>query len=91
MRRRGIVGCVLSKVLGRGLSAKGLVWSEGVELVGEGVDPSVDVLEVAGGQLPCGVELVAPGAVVALDMAVEFGRDSNLRAAAAWRSVIWHP
>ena len=74
MRRLGFAGCDLSKVFGWCLSAKGLVRPEGVELVGEGIDPSVDVVEVVGGQFPSGVKLVASGPVVALDMAIEFGR-----------------
>ncbi len=48
----GFFGCVSGKVLGGGVSAKGLVRSEGVELVSEGVDPSVDVVEVVVGQVP---------------------------------------
>ena len=77
MRRLGLLGCVLGKVFGRGLSAEGLAGLEYVELVGEGADPSVDALEVVGGKLPCGVELVALGAVVALDVAVELGRSGR--------------
>ena len=34
---------------------------------------ALDVFEVVVGQIPCSVELVSPGAVVAFDMAVEFG------------------
>ena len=52
MRRRGFFGCVSGKVLGGGVSAKGLVRFEGVEFIGEGVDPSVDVVEVVVGQVP---------------------------------------
>ena len=77
MRRLGIVGCSLSKVLGGCLSAKGLMRPEGVELVGEGVEPSVGVLEVVGVELPAGVELVAPSPVVALDMSVGLGRSGR--------------
>ena len=40
------------KVLGGGVSVEGLVRSEGVEFIGEGVDPSVDVVEVVVGQVP---------------------------------------
>ena len=64
MRRRGFFGCVFGKVLDRGMSAKGPVRSEGVEFIGEGVDPSVDVVEVVVGQVPYGVELASSGAVV---------------------------
>ena len=49
MRWRGFFGCVFGKVLCR---------SEGVGLVGEGVDPAVDAIEVVVGEVPCGVELV---------------------------------
>ena len=55
------------------MSVEGVVGSESVELVGEGVDPSVDVIEVVVGQVPCGLELVSPCAVVAFDVSVEFG------------------
>ena len=74
MRWRGFFGCVSSKVLCWGLSARGLAQSEGAGLVGEGVDPAVDAVEVVVGEVPCGVELVPPGAVVALDVSVGFGR-----------------
>lgn len=50
---------------------------EGVGLVDEGVDPAVGVVEVAAGQVPGRVELAAPGAVVALDAVVGFGRSGG--------------
>ena len=77
MRREGFFGWVFSKVLDGGMSSKGLVRSKGVEFVGEGVDPSFDVVEVVVGQVPCGVELVSSGAVVALDVTVELGRSER--------------
>ena len=69
----GLPGVEGLKVFGGCVSVEGLVGSESVELAGEGVDPSVDVIEVVVGQVPCGVELVSPCAVVALDVCVEFG------------------
>ncbi len=44
--------------------------SEAVELIAEGIDPVVEAVEVVG-QFPGGLELVAPSAVVAFDVAVE--------------------
>ena len=55
------------------MSVEGLAGSESVELAGDGVDPSVDVVEVVVGQVPRSVELVSPCAVVAFDVCVEFG------------------
>ncbi len=44
--------------------------AEAVELIAEGIDPVVEAVEVIG-QFPGGIELVAPGAVGAFDVAVE--------------------
>ena len=55
------------------MSVECVVRSEGVELIGEGVDPPVDIVEVVVGQVPGCVELVSPSAVIALDVSVEFG------------------
>ena len=67
------VCCQGLKVLSGGAVVEGPVGSEVVELVGEGVDPAVDSVEVVVGEIPCRVEPVSPCAVVALDMSVEFG------------------
>ena len=47
-----------------------MVWTEGVELVGEGVDLPVNVFEIVVAPL-CGIE--PPGTVVAFDVSVECG------------------
>jgi len=48
MGRWGLVGCDASKIFDGCLSAKGVVRSEGIELVGESVDPLVEALEGIG-------------------------------------------
>ena len=77
MRRWGFLCCQGVKVFGGGLSVESVVRSEGIELVGEGVDPAVGVVEVVGVEAPCCVELVSLGTVVALDVSVEFGRSGG--------------
>ena len=59
------------KVLHWGTTVERLVRSKGVELVGKGVEPTVGVVEAVGVEVSAAIELIAPGAVVALDMAVE--------------------
>ena len=44
MRRRVLLGCELLKVLQGGFAVEGLVWSEGIELFGEGADPAVGLV-----------------------------------------------
>src|SRR5690606_24899280 len=60
------------KVLCGGFSAKGAVWAIGVVAVLEGVDERIELVEAVG-QVVDGIELITPGAVAALDGAVELG------------------
>jgi len=48
------------EILGWGLSAKSVVGSPMIEAMGEGVDEGLQFVD-AMGQVPCGVEFVAPG------------------------------